>query len=332
LLSRSAGKMRTWGIAAGAALLCLSCSAQDQAEMSHNHTALRGGDIEAINRLSHMVLTTLSERTGYSARMLGATKESCDWYLQKALTPYLDDCLGMAKAMLALTARENCQTQIRYTPGALQGICGNKCYGAMVKVLDTMSKAGCPPSSVQQTWCSQCPSGTECLNDVCRPTCSSTQPCACQDKCTNGICLPVEDPSMQRAEMGLAGYKTSLEYMCYKTPGASSYCLSDLYGVTDNLNLTTVCGKVQALGCCPASALNFVGNCALKSNESVALPGLGNITFKSLTDFCNTVDFNTLCPDAPKFAPGSCLATYSAGNDSAILFPGKPPKHNLSLI
>ena len=240
-------------------------------------------------------------------RKLGATDEECGIFLAASLSANMWDCYNMFTTVLNLVSTENCKTKYDFSQSNMQRICTNPCYGSVVKALTTMSEAGCSASAVRQT-CSECATNEKCVEDKCRPICNDDLLCECEDTCTDGACIPPKNIEVQLANLGVNGYRTTMEYLCTTAPNTNDYCFAKIFGVLNNVDASNFCNVLEPIGCCVGTVFSYVTDCA--TSNSTVQTNIGPVQLTDLQDFCPTVDFHTGCANVPALPAGSCVEGY----------------------
>jgi len=240
-------------------------------------------------------------------RRLGATDEECGIFLAASLSANMWDCYNMFTTVLNLVKTESCQTVYDFSQSNMQRICTNPCYASVVRALTTMSEAGCSAQAVRQT-CNDCASNEKCVENKCRNICNAELLCECEDPCTDGACIPPKNIEVQVANLGVNGYKTTMEYLCTTAPNTNDYCFAKVFTVLNNVDASSFCSVLQPIGCCVGTVFSYVTNCAT-SNSTVST-NIGPIQLTDLQSFCPAVDFKTACSTAPPLPTGSCLEGY----------------------
>lgn len=260
-------------------------------------------------------LTAFTQGKG---RKLGASDDECGIYLAASLSSSIWDCFDMATTVLSLVKEEKtgntCQTTYDFSQASLSRICGNKCYELLLKSLTTMSEAGCSASILKQT-CDECSEGTVCKDGACYKTCSAALPCSCEYTCEGGACIPPKNAQIQKANLGVTGYLTSLEYICTQRPKTDQYCFADVWSVVANVNPDTFCTNLAPLGCCTGTVFSWLTECATTNNTITTK--VGTISLPELEQWCSQVDFQSVCSTATPIHPGSC-------NEGYFLSPAAP--------
>lgn len=312
-----------------------------------NSMAAAGGAVPAqtLALLGQLTLASvaLSATTeDVHAQMAPASQDDCNSFMTLLLGPLTTECADLARDLQTVaTTSTDCKRVYDFSKPKLDGMCSNKCYPTMVRALDGMAKAGCSADGVTKMMCDQCEEGTACVEGVCRPLCSATKPCACNDECVNGSCQSSDQGGLQRTDMGTFGYKISLEHLCLKAPltlpdtdapdastaakeqqmalAKEDYCFSSVFNALEGLT-PDVCDKLAATGCCAGTVMQYGVTCGL-ANDTVKLNGGAPMQLTALANFCPDVDFKTKCSNAPAYADGMCKVGYVDGPGTELPFP-----------
>jgi hypothetical protein len=236
-------------------------------------------------------------------RRLAASDEECGIFLAASLAESMWDCFSLGNDVMSLVNENDCQTSYDFEATKMKRICGNKCYNKLTDVLKVMSEAQCSASILKQS-CSECAENEQCVGGECLKKCSVDLPCDCNDVCQQGTCQPPEDEKVEQANLGINGYKKSMEYLCYQDPATDAFCMSELFTVMNTADVATFCDELKPIGCCTGTILNWATSCALTSDT--IMTEAGPISKADLKAFCPDVDFDTSCSTAPALEEGEC--------------------------
>jgi hypothetical protein len=113
---------------------------------------------------------------------------------------------------------------------------------------------------------------------------------------------------VQVSELGVNGFRVSLQYICSKAPSSNRYCFAQVFDVISNVDASTFCTKMAPIGCCTGTVFSYITSCAT-TNDTLST-NVGTISVSDLQDFCSDIDFLTPCSNAPELPSGACLEGY----------------------
>jgi hypothetical protein len=216
---------------------------------------------------------------------------------------------------MSLVSENDCVTTYNFEQSKMDKICTNTCYNKLNDVLKVMSEAQCSAAILKQS-CNECAEDEQCVGGECLKKCSTDVPCSCDDVCQDGVCQPPDEQKVEQTNMGINGFKKSMEFLCHQNPDTNGYCMAELFTVMNTADVSSFCDKLLPVGCCTGTIFNWATSCALTSDT--IMTEAGAISKADLEAFCPEVDFDTICPNAPTLEEGECEEGYFLSPASSL--------------
>ena len=247
-------------------------------------------------------------------RRLQASNEECGIFLAASLAESMWDCFSLGNEVMSLVSENECVTTYNFEQTKMKKICTNTCYNKLNDIFKVMSEAKCSAAILKQS-CNECADDEVCVGGDCLKKCDADTPCHCDDVCQNGACQPASENKVDQTNLGINGYKKSMEYLCYQNPETNTYCMADLFNVMNTADVSTFCDKLTPVGCCTGTIFQWATSCALTTDT--IMTEAGPISKADLQAFCPEVDFDTICPNAPTLEEGECEEGYFLSSASS---------------
>jgi len=241
--------------------------------------------------------------------------DECGLYLAASLAQDVWNCFDLASELMSLVTEVNCVDVYDFSDRKIDSICSNECHNTLTEVFKTMSQAGCSGAILKQG-CSECSDNEVCVDDSCRPYCVTDDDCSCDDVCSFGACTNPSSTDVDKTDLGINGYKITLEYICSAADAPSTvakgeepdYCFSSMYNLLNDVDANSFCDDMEGLGCCVGSVFDYMTNCATTSDSITT--DAGTISLADLEGFCPNVNFRTACVSAPVIEEDACAEGY----------------------